>query len=119
MDSNEEVDVLNAKPFCKKLSDRYVEGTGIPKTNPLVSPLFMEDKDVAKLPPHWISAAGYDMLCDHGEKMQEKLKRNGVEVELRVHPKQQHVFEFAVGNSKEADESVRNIGEWIRRRTRS
>lgn len=114
MESNDPYDVLQTKEFCRVLAERYVDGSGASYDDPLISPLHAKDEDVAKLPRHWISVAGYDMLRDHGERMAERLKKNGVEVVIEVHDGQQHVMEFMVGKAPEADESIRRIGEWVR-----
>lgn len=116
MDSNEQNDVLNTKPFIKELGRLYIGDSGASLDDPLVSPLFAKDEDVAKLPPHWISIAGFDMLRDHGERMGDRLKRNGVEVIAEVHEGQQHVFEFMAGRAPEADRSIKDIGEWVRQK---
>lgn len=116
MDTNEDNDVLNAKPFCKLLADHYVEGNavGAKKSDLLISPLLASDEELAKVPPHWISAAGHDMLRDHGERMAEKLRRVGVEAMLEVHEGQQHVMEFMAGKAPEADKSLKDIGKWVK-----
>lgn len=117
-DSNEANDVLNTKTFCKKLADRYVDGTGADYKDPLISPLYAQSEDLKRCPPHWISAAGHDQLRDHSERMAANLEKAGVEAKLEVHEGQQHVMEFAVGNSPEATESVQRIGAWVQERMR-
>ena len=112
-DSNEANDVLNTKSFCKKLADRYVDGSGADYKDPLISPLYAQPDDLKRCPPHWISVAGHDQLRDHGERMAKNLESAGVEAKLEVHDGQQHVMEFAVGKSPEATESVRKIGVWV------
>jgi epsilon-lactone hydrolase len=119
MDTNEEADVLNTKPFVLKLASRYVDGSGFERSNPLISPLLASDEELKKLPPHWISVAGYDMLRDHGERMAQRLGKVGVEAVLEVHEGMQHVMEFGVGKGEVADGSVRRIGEWVRGKIRS
>ena len=116
MDSNKDVDFINTAPFVKMLSDRYVEGSGYDKADPLISPLFASEEDLRKLPPTWLSIAGCDMLRDHGERMGEKLKAQGVEVVVEVHEGQQHVMEFLAGAAPEADGSFERIAEWLRRK---
>lgn len=113
MESNKEHDLINTAPFVKMLSDRYVEGSGASKTDPLISPLFAPDEETKKLPPTWISVGGYDMLRDHGERMAEKLKMAGIEVVIEVHEQQQHVMEFMVGNAPEATRSIEMIARWV------
>lgn len=111
MQENEENDVLNSKPFIDMLGDRYVAG-GHSREDPMVSPIFADLKD---LPPMWISCAGYDMLRDDGTRMAQKAQDQGVDVVCEVHEGQQHVFEFMAGKAPEADESLRKIGEWVRK----
>lgn len=118
MDSNEEADVLNAKVFVEMLGRNYVDGNtvGAQRGDSVLSPLLAKDEELKALPPHWISAAGDDMLRDHGERLAERLKKVGVEVVLEVHDGEQHVMEFAVGRGKNATESVNRIGDWVRRK---
>lgn len=117
-DSNEATDVLNTKPFCKKLADRYVDGSGADYKDPLISPLYAKPEDLKRCPPHWISVAGDDMLRDHGERMAKMLETAGVDAKLEVHDGQQHVMEFAAGSSPEATESVQRIGAWVQDKIR-
>ena len=112
MITNDQNDVLNTKEFVKVIADRFVAG-GTSKEHPLVSPLFA---DLSGLCPTWISCGGYDMLCDQGERLAEKAKKQGVEIVLEVHEGQQHVMEFMAGNAPEADESLKRIGEWVRKK---
>ena len=114
MTSNAEVDVLQTKPFCDMLADRYVAGR-TSKEHPLVSPLFA---DLSGLPPTWISAGGYDMLRDNADRFAEKAKKQGVEIVLEVHEGQQHVMEFMAGKAPEADDSLQRIGGWVRQKIR-
>lgn len=110
--SNLDVDFINTIDGCQLIADRYVAG-GTSKTAPLVSPVFA---DLSGLPPTWISCAGCDMLRDQGISLAEKAKKAGVEIVLEVHEGQQHVMEFMAGTAPEADESLRRIGEWVRKK---
>lgn len=113
MQRNSEVDVLQTKAFVDTLADRYTAGDASLKKDPILSPTY---GDLKGLPPHWISCGGYDMLLDAGTEFAEKAKKAGVEVVLEVWEGQQHVFEFMAGKAPEADESIRKIGEWVRRK---
>lgn len=116
MESNSENDVLNTKEFVHKLTEYYVTGNtvGAKKSDPLISPLYASDEALAKVPPHWISVGGYDMLRDHGERMAKRLKGLGVETVLEVHEGQQHVVEFMAGRAPEAIKSLEDIGKWVK-----
>jgi epsilon-lactone hydrolase len=112
MTTNEQNDALSEKEFVGVLAKRYAPDT--PLTHELLSPLFAKDSTLEKLPPHWISAAGYDILLDDAERMAEKLKQCGVEVVLEVHEGQQHVMEFMAGKAPEAIDSFNKIGKWVK-----
>lgn len=116
MESNSENDLLNNKEFVHKLTEYYVTGNtvGAKKSDPLVSPLYASDEALAKVPPHWISVGGHDMLRDHGERMAKRLKELSVETVLEVHEGQQHVVEFMAGRAPEAIKSLDDIGKWVK-----
>lgn len=111
---NADKDAMTQLDFSNKLAARYNAGK-TPLTDPLVSPLFASKEEMQRaMPPHWISVAGHDTLRCDGEEMTEKLRAAGVEAELRVGEGMQHVFEFMAGKAPEADESVGEIGKWVR-----
>ena len=111
-------DVLSDMPSMYKIRDRYcgANGSVADPEDPLISPIFASEEELAKLPPHWISCAGDDMLLDDGTRMAQKLQKAGVETVLKVHPGMQHVFEFAAGRMPEAIASVNDIGQWVRKK---
>lgn len=114
--TNASVDVLNTAEGMEMLASRYTAGDASLRKNPLLSPLFAKPEDLRRLPPHWISCAGCDMLLDEGKQLAQLLEREGVQVVLEVHEGQQHVMEFMVGKAEEATGSVRRIGQWVRKR---
>lgn len=114
MNTNETNDVLNTKPFVAEIARRYT--INAKKEDPLISPIFASEEELRELPPHWISAGGYDMLVDNATRFAEKAGKAGVEVVLEVHDGQQHVMEFMAGKAPEADESIRKIGAWIKQK---
>lgn len=50
-----------------------------------VSPFFAPDDLLRKVPPAWIGVAELDILREEGEKYGERLKENGVPVEIVVY----------------------------------
>ncbi|KAH9825727.1 Steryl acetyl hydrolase [Teratosphaeria destructans] len=110
--TNEKKDALSA-PHA--FADMYV-ADGAKKEDPLISPIYASIDDLKRLPPTWISAAGDDGLRDDAVRFAEKLKEADVEHVLEVAEGQQHVFEFMAGKAPEADESLRKIGEWVRKK---
>jgi acetyl esterase len=60
---------------------KYLGGSGIAPTDPLVSPLLADS--LAGLPLALIAVAGFDPLRDEGERYAEKLRAAGNDVDLR------------------------------------
>lgn len=60
---------------------------------PEVSPLLVEDEQLAKLPTTYILTAGHDRLRDEGFIYQERLKRVGIQV---THKHYEHAFHGSI-----------------------
>jgi len=116
-------ELLTQETICLhqlSILDRYIgddDAQEDPNVAPLVSPLFASEERMRdSLPPHWISVAGNDTLRSDGERMAAKLEKAGVEVVLDVAEGMQHVFEFMAGKAPEADESIRKIAKWVKKK---
>lgn len=59
-------------------------------TNWESSPLFAPDDLISKTPKAWIGVAELDVLRDEGIAYGEKLKKNGVSVEVKCYPAAPH-----------------------------
>jgi acetyl esterase len=69
---------------------QYIDGSGIERKDPRVSPLFAAN--LAGLPPAFVSTAEYDPLRDEGEGYAAKLKAAGVAVECKRYNSVFHGF---------------------------
>ncbi|KAK4545792.1 hypothetical protein LTR36_002746 [Oleoguttula mirabilis] len=114
MKTNVQNDILSTPEGTAMLAKRYCHG-GAKLDDPLISPIYADEAETKKLPPHWISCAGCDLLLNDGTRMAEKLKKAGVEVVLQVHEGQQHVMEFMAGTAPESDQSIKDIGQWVQK----
>jgi monoterpene epsilon-lactone hydrolase len=84
---------------------------GVPRTDPLVSPLYA---DLAGLPPLYVQVGGAEMLLDDARGLAERAGRAGVDVRLDVVEDQQHTFQMLAGRAPEADEAVARLAAWVR-----
>jgi acetyl esterase/lipase len=111
MDSNAETDALVQRDTLKNMVDAFVKPKDV--KNPLAHIL---DADPKGLPPMYIIAGSYETLKDNATKFAEQAKGAGVEVELEIKNGQQHVYTFMAGKDKNADETIANVGKWLRGR---
>lgn len=69
------------------------------------------------LPRTLIHVSGSEVLLNDARKASHMLAAAGIPVEVRVWPGQMHVFQLASPAVKEAERSLRQIGEYIREAT--
>jgi len=79
--------------------------------DPLANPLYA---DLKGLPPMYLAAGGYETLLGDSTRFAEKARKAGVSVELEVQERMQHVYPFMAGNHEQADQTIRNMGEWLK-----
>ena len=70
--------------------NRYVEGSDLDFSDPLVSPLLAED--LSGLSPALVVTAGFDLLRDEGDQYATRLRESGVTVDYRSMPSMIHGF---------------------------
>jgi acetyl esterase/lipase len=75
------------------------------------------DHIVAGLPPMLIHVSGCEVLLHDARLAARRLATAGVPVQLRVWPGQMHVFQIAAPMVPEANQSLRQIGNYIREAT--
>lgn len=76
--------------------------------------------ELSSMPPTIIHAAEQEILMHDSRLMAEKLAAAGVSVRLRTWPTPVHVFQFFGGSVfPESEESLAEIGRFVRERTRS
>ena len=80
--------------------------------NPLVSPVFA---NVAGLPPMLIQVGDDEILLSDSTRFAEKLKAQGIDVELEIWPEMWHVFQMFTGKMPEAKKAIRKIAGYIKK----
>ena len=70
----------------------YLDGTGLERTDPRLSPMANSDEVLAASAPAMVITAGYDPLRDEGQAYAARLRSLGVEVHDRCFEGQIHAF---------------------------
>lgn len=108
--SNADKDALISLGVVTMMS-QMVLGEGGSARDPLINALHA---DFAGYPPLHVTAGGDEALLDDSQRLAERAREAGVDVELRVVPDQQHVFVFMAGRAAVADEAIAATGRWLR-----
>ncbi|MFC1790874.1 alpha/beta hydrolase [Gemmatimonadota bacterium] len=103
------LDPLISLSQCQFTASLYVGGH--PEDTPLFRPTEM---DLAGLPPVWIQAGDHEVLLSDAERLAERARDAGVDVDFRVWPGLWHVFQAAARFVPEAQESIEELGHFIR-----
>jgi epsilon-lactone hydrolase len=110
LESNKATDPLIDRDMVNPLVDGYLGLQGNPK-DPLANPLYA---DLKGMPPMYVSVGTYETLQDNGERLAERAREAGVDVTLEQAVKMQHVHTFMAGAAPEADQTIENVGKWLK-----
>jgi len=88
----------------------YAGGNSL--THPLISPQFA---NLQGLPPTLIHVGELETLLDDSLLIAQRLHAAGVNVIVHVFPRMWHVWQAFAGHFREADESINEIGEFLKR----
>lgn len=80
---------------------------------PLISPQFA---DLSRLPPTLIHVGDLEALLDDSRMLAEGILTQGGKAELKVYPGMWHVWQAFGGRFREADQSLAEIGAFLRAR---
>ncbi len=105
------VDPLNNQRLCRFTSSCYV-GDNDPQT-PLLSPAGM---DLYGLSPLCVHVGDREIVLSDAERLAERARECGVEVEFRIWQGMWHVFQTTAGVVPEARRSLEQVGRFCRRR---
>lgn len=90
-------------------SRQYAADTSL--THPLVSPHYA---DLSKLPPMLIHVGTHETLLGESRWLAEKVRQQGGVANLKVWRGMWHVWQAFGGMMREADESIAELGEFLR-----
>ncbi|KAL3442017.1 Alpha/Beta hydrolase protein [Aspergillus insuetus] len=96
--------------FC---ADYYVKNGGIRLTDPKINVLY---SDLSIYPPTYLCWGTNEALQDNGPEFTELATAAGADVETEIVDGMYHCYTFMAGNAPEADTSIANIGDFLRRK---
>lgn len=85
---------------------------GMPLDDPRINLL---NADLSNIPPVLIHAGSAEAFLSGAEKLDKKLKDDGVDVQFKVWPNAPHVFQFMAGFVAESNESLIEMSEFVRK----
>lgn len=112
---NKKREAMLSAGFLSRAAAHYcnetTRGRPVRRQDSGVSPIFA---DLAGLPPMLAHVGGDEILLDDARLVVERAEAAGGEATLRVFDELWHVFQASAGMIPEADESLREIGDFCR-----
>ena len=100
-------------PLASSIHTEYIRSED--PRNPLISPLYA---DLCGLPPILLHVGGDEILLDDSVRMAERLRAAGGQATLVVWKGMWHVFQAFAPFVPEAGQSIRQIGDFVRKNQR-
>jgi epsilon-lactone hydrolase len=100
---------VSAQAIRTRVRD-YLDGTGTPATDPLVSPVFA---DLTGLPPLLIQAGSHEVLLDDATRLAVKAAADDVAVILDITPGVPHVFQAFAAALEEGNAALNRSARFI------
>ncbi|NYH97309.1 alpha/beta hydrolase [Cupriavidus plantarum] len=88
----------------------------IPATNPLVSPLYASEAEMAALPPLFVQASDREVLLDDSRRLVDRVRAAGGEAELRIWRRVPHVWQIYHPFLPEARRALDEAARFVRNR---
>ena len=106
---NAKADPMLPASRAGEMAQMYLQGAD--PNDPRASPLFAEFSGAG---PVWMAASDTEILLDDTRRMTVRLRAQGVAVTETLRPDLPHVWPMFHGLLPEADETLRDLAEWIR-----
>lgn len=110
MESNAATDPMVAASNLDMMIGIFLDDSE--RENPLVNIL---EADPKGLPPMYLACGTHEVLQDNATRWAEKVRGVGGSVECEEAEGMVHVHTFMAGKAREADETIRRVGEFLRR----
>ena len=103
------------KKHMEWFSGAYLDGSGIDREDPRVSPLFADDAVLAATAPAFVLTAEYDPLRDEGEAYGAKLESLGVPTQVKRYDGMIHAFYVMRAVTPTAAQAIEDSIEFLRK----
>jgi acetyl esterase/lipase len=110
-ESRAEADPIFTRGTLKTFADAYLHGQAA--TDPKASALYAQLSD---LPPIRIDVGDDEVLLDDSIRYTERARASGADVTLSIWKGMPHVFQSALGRFRAAEQSMNEIGDFLRQR---
>ncbi len=109
-DTNAEKEALVSRETTMHLGSIFLGSANDPH-NPLANPLYT---DYSGFPPMFVTVGSCETLLDDSVRIVARAKKAGVDAQMKEAPGMQHVFQFLAGKAPEADQSIKEMAQWVR-----
>lgn len=110
LESRADVDPILRPDRLHLVSEAYVQGASA-MDHPYVSPVF---GDFSGLGRALIQVGDCEVLLDDARRVAERMRQQGVAVELQVYPDMPHVFQLFAPTVSAATDAIERIGAFVR-----
>lgn len=110
--SRAEIDPMLTLGWLQRAAEAY--RGGLPLSDPRLSPLYAV---LDGLPPMLIQVGSDEMLLSDSQRLQERARAVGVEVDLQIEDGLWHDFQVHAGVLKASDAAIQRIADFLRART--
>jgi epsilon-lactone hydrolase len=111
-EKNRDKDPFFKREVVRGLMQGFLGPGGDPR-DPLANPLYAH---LSGLSPLYIQVGGDETLLDDARRLDEHVRKAGVEVWLDIFPDMLHTFQMAAGRAPEADDAIGRLAAWARPR---
>jgi acetyl esterase/lipase len=109
--SNADLDKLLSRPLLEFFRSAWLDGTGVDWNDPRVNLLAA---DLSGLPPIAVFYGAAELLAGEAVELARHAQSTGNDVVLRDVPEGQHSFILGAGRVPEVDDSIAEMGIWLR-----
>ncbi|MFB4304732.1 alpha/beta hydrolase [Actinomadura sp. GTD37] len=109
---NEKTDKMLSRGTLELFRAAWLQDPAVDVADPQVS---LVNADLTGLPPTVVYYGEYETLADDGARLGRLLADFKVTSEVHPMPEGQHSFILGAGRVPEVDQSIRQMGQWLRR----